>query len=115
MSKKNKKHREGIVFSTDPDHEYMHGEEEAPNTLPPRQQDLRVELDRKRRKGKEVTLITGFIGQEEDLKDLGRSLKQQCGSGGSAKEGEIIIQGDHREKVLNYLRLEGYGVKAKGG
>jgi len=114
MAKK-KKERQNVVYSTNPNFDYEHSEEEEMDTLDPKDQDLRVQLDRKNRKGKEVTLITGFIGTEEDLKDLGKNLKSKCGSGGSAKEGEIIIQGDHRDKILKMLLDKGYKAKKTGG
>lgn len=116
MGKKNKKNRKGVVFSTDPDFEYNYENQEAPNTLPPAEQRLRVHIDRKQRAGKEVTLITGFVGAEDDMKALGKTLKQKCGVGGSVKDGEIIIQGDHRDFVVDLLKKEGYGdVKKSGG
>lgn len=112
MAKKNSwKKREGVVYSTNQDFEYSEEEDFALETLPPQQQQLRVVLDKKQRAGKQVTLITGFVGVEEDLKDLGKRLKSKCGTGGSAKDGEIIIQGDCREKVMRYLKDEGYKVK----
>lgn len=114
MAKKNKK-RIDIVYSTNPDFDYTDDEQEEDETLPPQQQDLRVEIDRKQRKGKEVTLVTGFIGTSEDLKDLGKKLKQKCGVGGSVKDGEIIIQGNAGKKVLDILLKEGYKAKQKGG
>lgn len=112
---KNKKERLDIVYSTNPDFDYNYKEEEVIETLPPNQQDLRVMLDKKQRKGKAVTLITGFIGSEEDLKDLGKVLKTKCGTGGSVKDGEIIIQGDFRVKILEILKNEGYKAKQAGG
>jgi translation initiation factor 1 len=115
MGKKNKKHREGIVYSTDERFEYDHGEEQEQETLPPPQQDLRVKIDRKGRKGKPVILITGYVGTEEDLRALAKKLKSACGSGGSAKDGEIIIQGHDREQVMQVLQKEGYRAKKSGG
>jgi translation initiation factor 1 len=117
MSKKTNdwKKRDGIVFSTADSFEYQFGEEESQNTLPPSQQKLRVLLDKKSRAGKQVTLIEGFVGTEEDLKELGKLLKNKCGVGGSTKDSEILIQGDHREKVLQVLTQAGYGAKKVGG
>lgn len=112
---KNKKNRDGIVFSTNPYHSYEYEEDSVEETLPPNQQDLRVMLDKKSRGGKQVTLITGFIGDPEDLKDLGKTLKSKCGVGGSAKDGEILVQGDHRDKVLKILIDMGYKAKKSGG
>ena len=117
MSKKNNdwKKRDGIVFSTSDSYDYQFGEEESQDTLPPVQQKLRVLLDKKARAGKQVTLIEGFVGTEEDLKELGKLLKNKCGVGGSTKDGEILIQGDHRDKVLQVLTQAGYGAKKVGG
>lgn len=112
---KNKKERVNIVYSTNQDFDYDYGEEQEEETLEPGDQDLRVQIDRKNRKGKEATLITGFIGTEEDLKDLGKTLKSKCGVGGTAKDGEILIQGNHKEKVFNLLMDMGYRVKKAGG
>lgn len=111
MSKK-KFPTNGIVYSTDPAFQPSSPEEPAQNTLPAVQQPLRVRLDTKHRSGKAVTLVAGFIGLEEDLDTLGKQLKTFCGTGGSVKDGEIIIQGDQREKVMQWLKKNGY-VKAK--
>ena len=115
MSKKNRKRRSGIVFSTDQDYEYNYNNSEEAETLPPEDQDLRVMLDRKSRAGKQVTLITGFVGSDEDLKSLAKFLKSKCGVGGSSKNNEIMIQGDFRDKVLQLLQNDGYKAKRSGG
>ena len=117
MSKKNNdwKKRDGIVFSTADSFDYNFGEDESQETLPPTQQKLKVLLDKKSRAGKQVTLIEGFLGTEEDLKELGKLLKNKCGVGGSTKDGEILIQGDHRDKVVQILIQAGYGAKKAGG
>jgi len=112
MAKKNKKN---IVYSTNPDYQFEYDEDSSEATLPPRQQKLKVMLDKKQRKGKAVTLVDGFIGNTDDLKELGKMLKSKCGVGGSVKDGEILIQGDHRDKVMELLKSDGYQVKRVGG
>ncbi len=113
MGKKSK--RKGIVFSTNPDFDYSYDDDDQVETLPPNKQQLKVWIDRKKRRGKEVTLVTGFVGQEEDLKALGKTLKSKCGVGGSAKDGEIIIQGNQRDKVVALLIDMKYKAKKAGG
>jgi translation initiation factor 1 len=113
MSKKNKP--SGIVYSTNPDFQYSFEPEQEQETLLPAQQDLRVMLDRKQRGGKQVTLVNGFKGTATDLEILGKLLKSKCGTGGSAKDGEILIQGDFRDKVLAILISSGYKAKKAGG
>lgn len=116
MAKKGKKNRVGVVYSTNPDFEFTHGEEEAESSdIPPREQKLRVFLDRKKRKGKEVTLVVGFEGSDEDLKTLGKLLKTKCGVGGSVKDGEILIQGNQRDKIVDILKEKGYTNTKKSG
>ena len=107
MSKKNKPDSRGFVYSTDPDFSFKQ-EQENDETLLPAQQRLRIRLDTKHRAGKAVTLITGFVGKEEDLQELEKKLKSFCGTGGSAKDGEIIIQGNQKDKVLLWLLKNGY-------
>jgi translation initiation factor 1 len=115
MSKKNK-NLVNVVYSTNPNFQYQEEQEEHQETLPKQQQKLYVSLDKKQRAGKEVTLIEGFIGLEEDIKELGKILKSKCGVGGSVKDGEILIQGSFRDKVFDLLVKEGYSqTKKKGG
>lgn len=106
------KSRLGMVYSTNPDFEYHTEERSTAATLPAEKQNLRVSLDRKRRGGKQVTLITGFTGSDDDLAALGKALKTRLGVGGAAKDGEIIIQGDFRDRVVELLHTQGY-VKSK--
>ena len=113
MAENDWKKRLGVVFSTNPDFKYEEETEEDPLTLEPARQNLIVSIDRKGRAGKQVTLVTGFVGSADDLADLGRILKVKCGVGGSAKDGEITIQGDFRDRVTALLRDMGY--KAKRG
>jgi len=102
----------GLVYSTDPDYKLPGDEPEEVNTLPAAEQLLRIRLDTKQRAGKAVTLVTGFSGTESDLEELGKQLKSFCGTGGSVKDGEIIVQGDNRDKILQWLQKKGY-TKAK--
>ncbi len=109
------KERLGTVYSTNPDFRFETNDENELETLAPNKQNLRVQLDKKQRNGKKATLITGFIGKDEDLKSLAKSLKTKCGVGGSAKDGEILIQGDFCNKVIEILQNENYKVKRSGG
>ena len=102
------KNRLGVLYSTNPDFEYTTAEVAEPETLPAAEQRLRLSLSKKQRGGKEVTLVTGFVGTTADLEALGKTLRQRCGVGGSAKDGEIIIQGDQRPKLLSILHSLGY-------
>ena len=104
----------GVVYSTDPNFQYRY-EETQEETLEPARQDLRVMRDSRRRAGKTVTLITGFVGTAADLEKLGKMLKTRCGIGGTAKDGEIVLQGDVRDKVCEILTKEGYRFKRAGG
>lgn len=114
MGKNDWKKREGVVFSTNPNFNYKNdAQEEEMQTLPPQQQKLIVAIDRSGRAGKQVTLVKGFVGSEDDLQALGKMLKTKCGVGGSVKEGEILIQGDFRDKLVQLLTAAGY--KAKRG
>ncbi len=115
MSKKSKPDTNGFVFSTDPNFRFEEEQQAAQETLPPPQQKLRIRLDTKQRGGKAVTLIQGFIGTEEDLNTLGKQLKNFCGTGGSVKDGEILVQGDQRDKILQWLLKNEYKNTKKAG
>ncbi|MDW7695529.1 translation initiation factor [Flammeovirgaceae bacterium SG7u.111] len=108
------KDRLGVVYSTNPDYEYENSSEDGAETLPPEKQNLKVQIDKKQRKGKVATLVTGFVGTEDDLKALAKKLKSKCGVGGSAKNEEIIIQGSFMDKVVELLKNDGYKVKRVG-
>jgi translation initiation factor 1 len=115
MAKNNDwKKRDGVVYSTSDDFEFKYQHNEQSATLSPKEQNLKVLLDKSMRAGKKVTLVTGFVGSNEDLERLGKLLKSKCGVGGSVKSGEIIIQGDHRDKVMRILQQEEYRVKRSG-
>ena len=105
------KERLGVVYSTNPDFKYETPVEEEAETLPPARQNLRVGIDRRNRGGKQVTLISGFVGREEDLAALAKTLKTRCGVGGAAKDGEILIQGDFRDRIVQLLTTLGYKAK----
>lgn len=113
MSKnKNSRSAVGVVYSTNPDYQYQYEDDDTqPDTLPPSQQKLRVRMERSGRGGKTVTIVTGFVGTDDDLNTLGRTLKTKCGVGGSVKDGEIIIQGDFRERLVTLLKEMGYPAK----
>ena len=103
-----RKKRIGVVYSTNPDYEYSDDSQEEADTLPKNQQKLRLNMERAGRGGKTVTLVKGFVGSEEDINALSKLLKQKCGVGGSVKDGEIIIQGDHRQRLVEILKKEGF-------
>lgn len=103
-----KSNKVNVVYSTNPDYDYEYDAQEEENTIEANKQNLRISIDKKRRKGKTVTLINNFIGTEDDLKELSKLLKSKCGVGGSVKDKCILIQGDLREKVKNILISEGY-------
>lgn len=109
------KSRLGVVYSTNPDYKYEEEDnDEQQDTLPPEKQKLTVSIDRRKRAGKQVTLVSGFTGSDDDLAALAKILKQKCGVGGSAKDGEILIQGDFRDKVVEILKKEGYCLAKRG-
>lgn len=114
MSANDWKSRLGVVFSTNNDYDYTTDTQEEEQTLPPNKQKLRIALDKRNRGGKKVTLVADFKGSDDDLKELGKMLKSKCGVGGSAKDGEIIIQGDFRNKVLEILTASGYKARIIG-
>ena len=113
MQKKKLHSLNGLVYSTDPNFKMEEESIEDQETLPAAQQKLRIVLDKKQRAGKAVTLVTGFIGKESDMEELGKKLKTSCGTGGSVKDSEIIIQGDNRDKVLQWLHKNGYTAAKK--
>ena len=110
MSKKNKPDSRGFVFSTDPNFQFQ-DEHSQSESLSPAEQKLTVRLETKHRGGKAVTLVLGFVGKNQELEELGKKLKNYCGTGGSAKDGEILVQGDQRDKVLQWLMKNGYKAK----
>ena len=112
MAKKSKKNRIDVVYSTNPDFDYNYEEEEVQETLEPAKQKLSVYFDNKaKKKGKQATMISGFVGTDDDLKNLAKLLKTKCAVGGSVKDGDIIIQGDFRQKIVDILTSEGYKAK----
>ena len=108
MKKNDWKERLNVVYSTNPDFSYETEESEEQETLPKNTQKLRVRIEKNHRGGKTVTIVSGFIGTDADLKELGKMLKSRCGVGGSAKEGELLIQGEFKEKIIELLKKEGY-------
>lgn len=114
MKENNWKDRLNVVYSTNPDFQYQQGEQNEQETLPPQKQNLIVAIERKNRGGKTVTLVKGFIGNDDDLSELGKKIKTKCGVGGSAKDGEIIIQGEFKTRIADLLKEWGYKVKVSG-
>lgn len=115
MAKKNDwKKREGIVYSTESDFSYSYEGKNEQDTLPAQQQNLKISLDKSGRAGKQVTIVSGFVGTSSDLEILGKVVKSKCGVGGSVKNGEVLIQGDHRDKVVQVLQSAGYRAKRVG-
>ena len=112
MSKK--KNISGVIYSTNPNFQYTFEKKSEQETLPPQQQDLRVFIEKKHRGGKTVSIIKGYIGKQEDLDELAKLLKTKCGTGGTAKDGEILIQGDFRDKIMEFLLAKGYKAKKAG-
>ena len=113
MAKKKIQSLSGLVYSTDPNFKLPEEREEARETIDPSQQKLKIRLDTKHRAGKAVTLVEGFVGTAADIEELGKKLKSFCGTGGSVKDGEIIVQGDNREKILQWLLKNGYKLAKK--
>jgi len=113
MSKKKINTNGGLVYSTDPNFKLEEEQDELQEALPPAAQKLRIVLDKKQRAGKAVTLVTGFVGKNEDMEELGKKLKAFCGTGGSVKDGGILVQGDNRDKVLQWLQKNGYAASKK--
>ena len=109
-----KKRPKGVVYSTNPDFEYQYDENSGAATLPPSQQDLRIHLQ-SLKGNKKLSIVKGFVGSQDDLKELGKLLKSTCGVGGSIKDGDILIQGDHRDKIIGILEKAGYRSKKSGG
>ena len=111
---KNKSDQHGFIYSTNPDFQFQPGTDQS-ETLPPQQQRLRIQLETKHRGGKTASIVTGFTGRDADLQELAKKLKSFCGTGGAAKDGEIIVQGDHRDKLLQWLQKNGYTQTQKSG
>ena len=110
MSNRNK-HLKGVVYSTDPGYQYKKDDADEHETLRPEKQQLRVRIEKNHRGGKTVTMVSGFIGKQDDLEALAKTLKTKCGAGGSAKDGEVLIQGEMKERVVKLLNEMGYKAK----